>query len=52
MRIGYLRSIDYFSLSIGYGYDYRLYISLVLWHRGLSLNFFPREDVIRELEGR
>jgi hypothetical protein len=52
MRIGYLRSIDYFSLSIGDGHDHRLYISLVLWHKGISLNFFERKEVTRALEAK
>ena len=49
MRIGKLRSIDYFSLSIGDGHDHRLYISLVLCRRGISFDFFERKEVTREL---
>ena len=47
VEVGYIRSIDYFSLSIGDDRLHRLYISLVIWHRGISLEFFTRREVLR-----
>ena len=41
MKIWKVRSIiDYFCISISSGYYYRLCITIVLFKRGFSFNFF------------
>ncbi len=49
MRIGKVKSIDYFSLSICDDYINRLCITIVIFHKGLSFEFFKRKGVEDEI---